>query len=405
MQASGELNFYVNGSGIQNELDKIIDVFMNTSDYTPQLIGRLDNVLPSKLYWVDASLALIKRSNLDGSNVETIINAAGQLPRRVVVHPLEQKIYWTEQIGENIKKADLDGSNIETILSAADGLDDPLGLDLDIVNGKIYWSEPHFGNVSEVKRANLDGSDLEVIIPTASGVVSHLGIALDVNGGKLYWVDSAQFTGDPRIQRSNLDGSKIEDIFVDADAVFRDLTLDIKNGKLYFGDRTTDTVQRMNFDGTQRETIIKTDVIDEPQALAVDVLNNRLYCSDIGDDDIRHARLDGSDVEVLIPNASGVTSVQGIDVIPSVVIQVWDLTNGNNTELALADNFCYPIGNTSRFGWSTENMPVQNRVFGQFLYKMTANNGETFIGEFMIESPSNRTEKHPRQLDDFIMKI
>jgi hypothetical protein len=69
-------------------------------------------------------------------------------------------IYWVDQQNDNIQRSDLDGSNVQTVLSSANGVNSPTGLLVDTVNGKIYWSEYSSGNI---KRANLDGSNIQTL--------------------------------------------------------------------------------------------------------------------------------------------------------------------------------------------------------------------------------------------------
>ena len=56
-------------------------------------------------------------------------------------------------------------------------------------------------------RANLDGSNVEDLVAPVSGVQAH-GIALDLVGGKMYWTEGRRGT----IQRANFDGTNVEDL-------------------------------------------------------------------------------------------------------------------------------------------------------------------------------------------------
>lgn len=71
------------------------------------------------------------------------------------------KIYYTESdLGnDEIQRANLDGSEVESLLS---GLERTLGIALDLVNEKLYFTENKWTapTVHRITRANLDGSDL-----------------------------------------------------------------------------------------------------------------------------------------------------------------------------------------------------------------------------------------------------
>ena len=82
------------------------------------------------------------------------------------------KMYWTEFRGGKIRRADLDGSNVQVRVT---GLDNPVGVALDIAGGKMYWTDYIIG---KIQRADLNGSNVEDLVTT--GVDWPVGIALDV---------------------------------------------------------------------------------------------------------------------------------------------------------------------------------------------------------------------------------
>jgi hypothetical protein len=101
-------------------------------------------------------------------------------------------MYWVDSQAGDIRRANLDGSGLTTLLQVPN----PQGLALDIAGGKMYWADTRSG---EVLRANLDGSGKEILVRNPNPN----GIALDLAGGKMYWTNL--FGGD--IRRANLDGS------------------------------------------------------------------------------------------------------------------------------------------------------------------------------------------------------
>ena len=79
-------------------------------------------------------------------------------------------MYWTDWVGYEsyeIRRANLDGSNVETLVRVAPRyqLDD---LILNVPGGKMYWTSAQYdenANPLETKfqRANLDGSNVETL--------------------------------------------------------------------------------------------------------------------------------------------------------------------------------------------------------------------------------------------------
>ena len=72
-----------------------------------------------KLYWVaDTQFGdtdKIRRSNLDGSNVEQFLLPPGQ-PADLVVDPYAQKLYWTERITNSINVINLNGTGQQSVI-------------------------------------------------------------------------------------------------------------------------------------------------------------------------------------------------------------------------------------------------------------------------------------------------
>jgi hypothetical protein len=115
-------------------------------------------------------------------------------------------MYWTDRTAEKIQRANLDGSGIETILEAA-AISQPFGIDVDPENGKIYFTDPGQGGIL---RANLDGSDIEGLLFAETP----WGIDLDLANGKLYFTESV-FDGQDSISVANLNGTGFERLITD----------------------------------------------------------------------------------------------------------------------------------------------------------------------------------------------
>ena len=72
--------------------------------------------------------------------------------------------------------------------------------------------------------------------------------------GKLYWTEWN------KIRRANLDGTSVEDVVTDL-SIPRNLTLDPRNGKMYWSELLGSLMKRANLDGSNSETI--HDIDDE----------------------------------------------------------------------------------------------------------------------------------------------
>ena len=170
------------------------------------------DVANTKMYWTDWETDKIRRADLDGTNIVDILTTSSDL-FGIALDVVNQKIYYAEYVSvptgdgswyENviIRRANLDGTNIVDIVDGAYGGD----IALDVAGGKIYYQTTWLlGESAQIRRANLDGTNDEHIVTGYP-----LDIALDVAHQKIYWVHNDDET--QKIQRANLDGTNIEDV-------------------------------------------------------------------------------------------------------------------------------------------------------------------------------------------------
>lgn len=199
-----------NLDGSQSEILVDVKALNGTKGTFPQAVA-LD-LIAGKIYWAD-QIDKIQRSNLDGSNPETILS--GKSYKGIALDLIDEKIYWAEPILNRIERSNLDGTVVESLVF---NLDNPQWVAVDPVNGKIYWTDSNnissnpFVRIARIQRANLDGSEPEMLINT--GLVTEpndsffQGIAVDPSLGKIFWADSTQ----GKILKADLDGANIEEI-------------------------------------------------------------------------------------------------------------------------------------------------------------------------------------------------
>jgi sugar lactone lactonase YvrE len=188
--------------------------------FTPKQI-HLDKQ-DGKLYWCDREGMRVMRSNLDGSQIETLVEAGrGDADRRdqmrwcvgITIDPERKQIYWTQKGSDNgnqgrIFRARIEIPRGETAANRSDievffdRLPEPIDLELDLKKRVLYWTDrgdPPRGNT--VNRASIDAKPQAPEI-----VVTHLmegiGIALDVPHDRMFVTD---FAGS--IYSARLDGS------------------------------------------------------------------------------------------------------------------------------------------------------------------------------------------------------
>ncbi len=107
----------------------------------------------------------IWRVDFDGNNLTKIVKANGG--DALALDLSEQKMYYTDYPGDyTIKRANLDGSAVETLLTLPEPYRFCKIMVLDVPHRKMYLSLYNNGSPSDkraIARANLDGSDYEIL--------------------------------------------------------------------------------------------------------------------------------------------------------------------------------------------------------------------------------------------------
>ena len=203
-------------------------------------------------------------------------------PTAIAIDEANQHLYWCDAGTNSIKRSDLFGGNVVTLISS--GLSFPNGIELDVAMGHMYITS--FGT-SEILRANLDGSNV-VVIHSLPGSQPR-GIGLDLAGGKMYY----QYGGTQQILRSNLNGS-FEEPLLTTGSVPHDLEVDPVGGKVYWVEFGSEKVRRMNLDGSLVEDLVSPALF--PRGIEIDETLGTLWWTEADpvDPAIATSNLDGS---------------------------------------------------------------------------------------------------------------
>jgi sugar lactone lactonase YvrE len=163
-----------------------------------------------KLYWCDREGMKVMRSNLDGSQIEALVQTGeGDFDRcnpsnwcvGITVDPDGGQIYWTQKGGDNSEHGQILRANLEIpegqtaanrtdVTVLFDGLPEPIDLEIDLRNRALYWTDrgdPPRGN--SVSRTPIDGRPHQEIVLTQ--LMEGIGIALDVPGDRMFVTDLA----------------------------------------------------------------------------------------------------------------------------------------------------------------------------------------------------------------------
>jgi sugar lactone lactonase YvrE len=180
------------------------------------------------LYWTNMGVPThndgsIERADLDGRNRKTVVPAGATFtPKQLHLDSHNHKLYWSDREGMRVMRANLDGSQIETLVDSSQGDPRPgadtekwcVGITVDVDRGHLYWTQkgPDNGGRGRIFRANLE-------IPTGQTAANRrdatvlfdslpepIDLELDLENGYLYWTDRGNPPRGNTVSRSPIEG-------------------------------------------------------------------------------------------------------------------------------------------------------------------------------------------------------
>lgn len=247
------------------------------------------------LFWADMSHGIINVANPNGTGAHRLLAGQGDVFGMAVD---SSHLYWADVGGDAIMRSDLDGSNVTTLVSDAAG-SHPYGVAVDASH--VYWTDLQS---QQVKRADLDGGHITTLID-GSGLLQPAAIAIDST--HLYLGDVA---GDGSIMRANLDGSG-RTTLVASDAY--PFAIAVDSAHIYWAVTGTNAgasgaIWRSNLDGSSAASIVAGQA--HPAGIAVD--STHIYWANANNGTINRSGLDGSGVATVVSgtNATGGVAVE-----------------------------------------------------------------------------------------------
>jgi len=233
------------------------------------------------IYWTNmGSLkgndGAIDRADLDGGNVTSIVPTGGTFtPKQLQLDKNNGKLYWCDREGMRVMRCNLDGSNIETLVDTSQGDPRPgpderkwcVGIALDVEGGKLYWTQkgPDNAGQGRIFRANLEipkgqspanRNDIEVLY---ENLPEPIDLDLDIANRTMYWTDRGDPPRGNTVNRAPMDVAPGKSIA--PEVVVRDLMegiglfLDLKGGRMFFAD-LGGSIYSANLDGSDKKTLL-----------------------------------------------------------------------------------------------------------------------------------------------------
>ena len=233
------------------------------------------------MYWTNmgnlkANDGSILRSDLDGKNITTIVAPGGTFtPKQLQIEKKTGKLYWCDREGMRVMRANLDGSNIETLVDTSEGDPRPgpdarkwcVGIAVDAAGGKFYWTQKGSDDAGQgrIFRANIElprgqtpanRQDIELLY---DNLPEPIDLDLDVAHRVMYWTDRGDPPRGNTVNRAPMDPTpgnrKDPEILFSHLMEGIGLALDLKGGRMFITD-FAGTVYSANLDGSNKKTLL-----------------------------------------------------------------------------------------------------------------------------------------------------
>ena len=243
--------------------------------------GLAVDIAARHLYWTNMGNlkqndGSILRSDLDGRNMTTIVPPGGTFtPKQIQIEKKTGRLYWCDREGMRVMRANLNGSNVETLVDTSGGDPRPgsdlrkwcVGIAVDVERGKFYWTQkgPDKGGQGRIFRANVeippgqtpaDRRDIETLYER---LPEPIDLDIDPTTRTLYWTDRGDPPRGNTVSRAPLEAPP--DHRPEPEIVFTHLmegiglALDVKGGRMFITD-LAGSVYSADLDGSNKQTLL-----------------------------------------------------------------------------------------------------------------------------------------------------
>ncbi|MGY8668770.1 3-hydroxyacyl-CoA dehydrogenase [Bradyrhizobium sp. UFLA05-109] len=237
------------------------------------------DVAAGHVYWTNMGVprlndGSIERADLDGKNRRFIVAPGGTYtPKQLHLDKVRGKLYWSDREGMRVMRANLDGSQIEVLVQTGEGDHDRpdqtrwcVGIAVDPVRGQFYWTQKGGDNagVGRILRAGIDipkgqtaanRSDAEVLF---DDLPEPIDLELDLQRRVLYWTDRGNPPRGNTVNRARIDarpGQQTPEIVVPDLMEGIGLALDVAGNRMFVTD-LAGSLYVANLDGTGKRTLL-----------------------------------------------------------------------------------------------------------------------------------------------------
>jgi sugar lactone lactonase YvrE len=219
--------------------------------------GIVVDVPAGHIYWTNMGIpnrddGSIERADLDGKNRKVIVpQGITHTPKQIHLNKENGKLYWCDREGMRVMRANLDGSQVETLVETGRGEEDSrdqsrwcVGITIDAVLKRIYWTQkgPDNGEKGRIFRAGIEipegesptnRSDIEVVF---DHLPEPIDLELDPENRVLYWTDRGDPPRGNTVNRAPIDTNAAAEILVTHLMEGIGIALDLPGNRMFFTD-------------------------------------------------------------------------------------------------------------------------------------------------------------------------
>jgi Low-density lipoprotein receptor repeat class B len=243
--------------------------------------GIVVDVQAGHIYWTNMGVpskndGSIERADLDGQNRVIIVGEGKTFtPKQLHLEKKSGKLYWCDREGMRVMRANLDGSDIETLVDTSKGDARPgtdltkwcVGITVDSDRGQIYWTQkgPDDAGKGRIFRAKIEipkgetaanRTDIEQLF---DGLPEPIDLELDLKNRFLYWTDRGDPPRGNTVNRVSIDAEfskhPTPDILLTHLMEGIGIALDFKGNRMFLTD-LAGTIYSAKLDGTEKKPLL-----------------------------------------------------------------------------------------------------------------------------------------------------
>lgn len=212
----------------------------------------------------------IERADIDGGDRRLIVPEGGTFtPKQLTLDRRNRKLYWCDREGMRVMRANLDGSDVEVLVQTGNGDSDRrdqarwcVGVTIDTIGGHFYWSQkgPDNAGQGRIYRARIDTPPGETattrrdITLLFDGLPEPIDLEIDEEHRMLYWTDRGDAPNGNTVNRAPIDATPTHEVVLSHLGEGIGITLDLSHDRMFVTE-LAGTIYSARLDGSDARII------------------------------------------------------------------------------------------------------------------------------------------------------